>query len=559
MPLTNDDLAVAYAQYAPQIRAFCFKHLRDEDAADDALSQTFTVAVQKREQWEDRGEPVSAWLTGIAKHCIQDQHRRANRAGPSLDAEGAPQVADTRDEMAALVEGLGGQQELTGLLEVLPVNERRVLERRVVHGKTSAATAADLGIDKRTVRRLKKQALGRIRAQVQTLHQMPLALRQRLLPARTAPARRRPEGRAWSDEEKAILRECVARGDSIRQIARRLGRSPNAVKVKLHRFDCRRREQVTVLTARGVATVLGVKCSKTVARWIEEGSLGATNGGTPERPIWRVTWDALLDFLRRRNRWMAWAPERITDESLRIWAAQLRAGQPRWLTPGEVAERYHVAPTVPNSWIAKGELPATRYGNWWIWEEHLAGWTPPGERPRQRWDGTCLELGCDAPILQRGLCAAHITRARRAGAVDEALPRLQYHARKEWQDAAFGQARKVAPEDAGLRGWGNVWDVQPIGHVLEVLMRRSPVNARETILTLAALAPFPVPATAFDQFAGGSTSVANHLFRMAEAHELRRVRPGVYTLGPQAPLWAQLLKRHARGKPLQLQEVEDDA
>lgn len=33
-------------------------------------------------------------------------------------------------------------------------------------------------------------------------------------------------------------------------------------------------------------------------------------------------------------------------------------------------------------WVAKGFLPATRYGNWWIWSEDLAGFVAPCERSK---------------------------------------------------------------------------------------------------------------------------------------------------------------------------------
>jgi excisionase family DNA binding protein len=86
--------------------------------------------------------------------------------------------------------------------------------------------------------------------------------------------------------------------------------------------------------------------------------------------------------MERPEHWMAWDAERVTGEALREWARELRRGKPRWLTPGEVAERYGVTFEAVGQWVAKGWIPATRYGNWWVSEADLEGWVVPCERSK---------------------------------------------------------------------------------------------------------------------------------------------------------------------------------
>lgn len=184
----------------------------------------------------------------------------------------------------------------------------------------------------------------------------------------------------WSVNEQTRLETLIESGASYSTIAKRLKRSRNAVQIKCQRMRLRVRCVRATLSTRDVAATLGLSCSKTVVRWIERYGLRATNGGDT-RPLWRVQWDDLLDWMEDRAHWMAYDPTRILDLALREWACELRTGPHRWLTPGQVGTRLHVGVGAVNDWIMKGEIPATRYGNWWVWSGDLDGFVIPGNRP----------------------------------------------------------------------------------------------------------------------------------------------------------------------------------
>lgn len=186
--------------------------------------------------------------------------------------------------------------------------------------------------------------------------------------------------RMWTEAEHNAVEEMIERGLSSRQIARKLQRTENSVHVFLARRVKRR--DLRPLSGRRVADMLGVGCEKTVTHWIEVGWLRGHRGlrAGPNRR-WHVREANLIAFLRDPAHWQRWHPERITDRGLRLWAEEIRVGH-RFLTPGEVGERFHVQSGTVHQWIRKGYVKAQRNGNWWIDEAELVDFVVPLDRPR---------------------------------------------------------------------------------------------------------------------------------------------------------------------------------
>lgn len=188
------------------------------------------------------------------------------------------------------------------------------------------------------------------------------------------------KGRNWTEDELMSLEAYLALGLTDEQIAGRVGRTANAVNIARKRHGIASRTNLT-LNARSAAAMLGVSCAKTVVRWVECGWLKAKKG--PRRGgnrQWVIDEVNLLAFMEDPRGWPAWRPERIGDQLLREWATEIR--KERYLRVGEVAERFCVGAGTVQSWIQRGELPAHRYGNWWIPERALDGFVPPFERSK---------------------------------------------------------------------------------------------------------------------------------------------------------------------------------
>jgi RNA polymerase sigma-70 factor (ECF subfamily) len=133
----------------PQLLALAL-HLCNHPAdAEDALQQTFAVAIDRAASW-DATRPVLPWLAGIlGNHCKRIGERRARRREQELPAEplvlddGSPLLATERRELVA---------KLREHIDRLPVEQRQVLLLQLEHGLSPAEVAEVLAVPPGTVR-----------------------------------------------------------------------------------------------------------------------------------------------------------------------------------------------------------------------------------------------------------------------------------------------------------------------------------------------------------------------------------------------------------------------
>lgn len=126
-----------YREYAPPLFArVLLPKLGNRPAAEDALAETFRVALERLHQYESRGVSFYFWLVRIAANKATDMHRvkqRTGRAltsleellGPLADAPDGPGKAleDAR-EMASL------RARVSACLDALNPRYRRAIELR---------------------------------------------------------------------------------------------------------------------------------------------------------------------------------------------------------------------------------------------------------------------------------------------------------------------------------------------------------------------------------------------------------------------------------------------
>ena len=108
----------------------------------------------------------------------------------------------------------------------------------------------------------------------------------------------------WRPEEIEKLRTLI-HSYSVTAIAKRLHRSPNAVKVKATRLKLGLRARDDWFTKKEVCEILGVDHKK-VQAWIEEGALEASwHNGRPQKNggmcMWHIELEALKKFIIRNS------------------------------------------------------------------------------------------------------------------------------------------------------------------------------------------------------------------------------------------------------------------
>jgi len=137
-----------YHRHHSQLRALCFRHLRDHAAADDAVQETFLRFLRIADRAED-GFNVCAWLHRVAVNVCMDELRRRRRVQvvdgeetamlgvPDENREVQPEAAHEMTEARSLVVRIAHRLSRRGAAALL---------LREVDGLSYGAIATQLGI-----------------------------------------------------------------------------------------------------------------------------------------------------------------------------------------------------------------------------------------------------------------------------------------------------------------------------------------------------------------------------------------------------------------------------
>jgi RNA polymerase sigma-70 factor (ECF subfamily) len=151
-----------YEKHFDLVFAFIMARVRDRAAAEDLTSDVFHQALAKLDRYEWRGVPFKAWLLRIATNAIHDRWRAP---GPhhELSMENHAEFGvDDGTERRALI----GQ-----LLKRLPEDQRLVVTRRFIDGRTVAEIAKEMRRTEGAVKQLQFRALQTLRTHMRSHHE----------------------------------------------------------------------------------------------------------------------------------------------------------------------------------------------------------------------------------------------------------------------------------------------------------------------------------------------------------------------------------------------------
>lgn len=140
-------LAKVFDRTAPELWRVASHLCRDRHAAEDAVQNTFLVAIEHKAQW-DGSRPLLPWLLGLLANRAREQRRlAASRLDPAR--VGGPQH---EPDPAASAQRVEFGQALHRALREVAEPYRSALEQHLVHGVAASELADRLGVSAGTVR-----------------------------------------------------------------------------------------------------------------------------------------------------------------------------------------------------------------------------------------------------------------------------------------------------------------------------------------------------------------------------------------------------------------------
>jgi RNA polymerase sigma-70 factor (ECF subfamily) len=138
-----------YEQHADAIAAYALRRVRNEQDAEEIVSETFLIAWRRLP--ELRGDPLP-WLYGVARRVLANHTRRDGRA--TLELPG---------DLAAPIDTTGERAELVAAVLRLPELERDALLLTVWEGLDQRECARVLGCSRVAVALRLRRARARLR------------------------------------------------------------------------------------------------------------------------------------------------------------------------------------------------------------------------------------------------------------------------------------------------------------------------------------------------------------------------------------------------------------
>ena len=148
-----------YRRFAPRVRLYGLRHLRDEDAARDLVQQVLLLTIEKLRKGAVRDmDMIGSFVLGTCRLHAVNLKRRDRRREALLEAFPPGQLSVT--DTAPVID----EQELEGCLSTLSERERTVVLLTFYGDRSSRDIAQTLGISEGNVRVIRSRAVDRLRA-----------------------------------------------------------------------------------------------------------------------------------------------------------------------------------------------------------------------------------------------------------------------------------------------------------------------------------------------------------------------------------------------------------
>ncbi|MFK0008474.1 RNA polymerase sigma factor [Paenarthrobacter sp. NPDC090520] len=119
--------AVLYDRHASVIYRYAARRA-GEAAADDVTADTFLVALESLDSFDDRREDARPWLLGIATNLLRRHHRAESRLLKAMARSASREAsADSTEGVAAKLDAAAAAAKLAKQLKAMPAIDRETL------------------------------------------------------------------------------------------------------------------------------------------------------------------------------------------------------------------------------------------------------------------------------------------------------------------------------------------------------------------------------------------------------------------------------------------------
>ena len=155
----SDAEAELYRRFAPRVRLFGLKHLRDEAAAQDLVHQVFIVTIERLRAGEIRNaQAIGSFIFGTSRTIAGAQRKTGTRRAALVD-----RFEDRHATAAPIDAAVFDVPRVSRCLDTLPLRDRTILLLTFYAEKPAPEIAAELQLAPGAVRVARSRALSRMR------------------------------------------------------------------------------------------------------------------------------------------------------------------------------------------------------------------------------------------------------------------------------------------------------------------------------------------------------------------------------------------------------------
>ena len=152
-----------YRRFAPRVRLYGLRHLRNEDAARDLVQQVMLVTIEKLRSGSVRDlDQIASFVLGVSRTMVKDLKRLEWRRDKLREVFVFPDVVEASVEDAALDPLDLARLEMC--LARLAERERMVVLLTFYAERTAGEVGKELGVKEGNVRVIRHRAVERLRS-----------------------------------------------------------------------------------------------------------------------------------------------------------------------------------------------------------------------------------------------------------------------------------------------------------------------------------------------------------------------------------------------------------